>query len=384
MSFHLDYLLDLPGVRVETCTQVEGKISLGLSILSEGMVCHHCKNYTEKLHQNRPILVRDLPVFGRPVYLKVPRRQFYCPNCQRYPTEKIDFLDVKRRHTQRYEQNIYERVQQSNMEQIGREEGLSYDEIKGIFDQVSKLKKNISWKPAKRISLDEISMRKGQGNFVTVVSDISEGNLIEMTDSHRQDEIIEVLMTQPIEVREQVEEVSVDMWGGFPKVIKKVFPNAQIVIDRFHVMKVVNRDLNKLRRAAGITDRCSKYLLLSNGVNLDPEQIDKLELTLKKSECLRIAYEMKEDFRRIYETNLTVEKGQKKIKEWLNHAQVFFRESASTIENHFEGICNYFLHRTTSGVMEGINNRIKLIMRQGYGFSNFDNFRNRVLACFSN
>ncbi len=353
MSFHLDYLLDLPGVRVETCTQVEGKISLGLSILSEGMVCHHCKNYTEKLHQNRPILVRDLPVFGRPVYLTVPRRQFYCPNCQRYPTEKIDFLDVKRRHTQRYEQNIYERVQQSNMEQIGREEGLSYDEIKGIFDQVSKLKKNISWKPAKRISLDEISMRKGQGNFVTVVSDISEGNLIEIKDSHRQDEIIEVLMTQPIEVREQVEEVSVDMWGGFPKVIKKVFPNAQIVIDRFHVMKVVNRDLNKLRRAAGITDRCSKYLLLSNGVNLDPEQIYKLELTLKKSECLRIAYEMKEDFRRIYETNLTVEKGQKKIKEWLNHAQVFFRESASTIENHFEGICNYFLHRTTSGVMSG-------------------------------
>jgi len=57
-------------------------------------------------------------------------------------------------------------------------------------------------------------MRKCQRNFVTVVSDISEGNLIEMIDSHRFEEIIEVLMTQPIEVREQVEEVSVDMWGG--------------------------------------------------------------------------------------------------------------------------------------------------------------------------
>ncbi|MEG4845899.1 transposase [Microcoleus sp. F10-C6] len=63
----------------------------------------------------------------------------------------------------------------------------------------------------------------------------------------------------------------------------------------------------------------------------------------------------------MYVTNLTVKKGQNKIKEWLNHAQVFFRESASTIENHFEGICNYFLERTTSGVIEGINNRIKLI-----------------------
>ena len=73
-----------------------------------------------------------------------------------------------------------------------------------------------------------------------------------------------------------------------------------------------------------------------------------------------------------------------KFKDWLNYAQIFFQKSASTIVNHFEGICNYFLNCTTSGVMEGINNRIKLIMRQGYGFSNFDNFRERVLACFSN
>jgi transposase len=107
-------------------------------------------------------------------------------------------------------------------------------------------------------------MRKRQGSFVTVVSDISEGNLIEMIDSHGCEEIIEVLMKQPIEVRKQVEKVSVDMWGKFPKVIKKVFPNALVIIDRFHVMKVVNKDLNKLRRSAGITDRQSKYLLLSN------------------------------------------------------------------------------------------------------------------------
>jgi transposase len=86
------------------------------------------------------------------------------------------------------------------------------------------------------------------------------------------------------------------MWGGFPKVIKKVFPNARLIIDRFHVMKVVNKDLNKLRIPAGITDRQSKYLLLSNRVNLNPEQINKLELALAKSGCLRIAYEMKEKF----------------------------------------------------------------------------------------
>ena len=227
-------------------------------------------------------------------------------------------------------------------------------------------------------------MRKGKGSFVTVVSDIEGGNLIEMIDSHRQQDIVEVLMRQPLKVREQVEEVSVDMWGGFPKIREQVFPNAQLVIDRFHVMKAVNKDLNKLRRGIGSTDRGSKYLLLSNRINLELAQIEKLEIILKKSECLRIAYEMKEEFREIYETNMTVKIAQTEFKNWLNYAKIFFQESASTIVNHFEGICNYFLNRTTSGVMEGINNRIKLIMRQGYGFSNFDNFRERVLACFSN
>ncbi|WP_445251328.1 helix-turn-helix domain-containing protein [Microcoleus sp. herbarium5] len=63
------------------------------------------------------------------------RRQFYCTNCQRYVTEQLKFVDKKRRHTQRYEQNIDARVQQSSISQIRREEGLSYDEVKGIFSR---------------------------------------------------------------------------------------------------------------------------------------------------------------------------------------------------------------------------------------------------------
>jgi transposase len=65
------------------------------------------------------------------------------------------------------------------------------------------------------VSIDEVSQRKGRGNFVTVVSDIDQGKLLEVIDSHQQDEIIEALKMQPIEMREKVKEVSVDMWGGF-------------------------------------------------------------------------------------------------------------------------------------------------------------------------
>ena len=101
-------------------------------------------------------------------------------------------------------------------------------------------------------------------------------------------------MQQPLEFREAVREVSVDMWGGFPKVIAQVYPNARLVVDRFHVMRLVIQELNKIRWAIGIKDRHSKYLLLRNRIALNHEQKQKLALVLKKSDCLKIADQLKE------------------------------------------------------------------------------------------
>ena len=216
-----------------------------------------------------------------------------------------------------------------------------------------------------------------------MIGDIEAGKLIEVIDTHQQAEIIAALEQQPLEVREKIEEVSVDMWGGFPKVVEQVFPNAVVVIDRFHVMKAVNTELNKIRRQVGILDRGSKFILLKNGKDLTLEETEKLASLLQRSERLEKAYQWKEEFRAIYEQSLTVEEGKHQIKEWLHKAQAVYCEVITTIRNHLEGISNYFRNRTTSGAMEGINNRIKLIKRQAYGFVNFDNFRERLLACFS-
>ena len=127
----------------------------------------------------------------------------------------------------------------------------------------------------------------------------------------------------------------------------------------------------------------SKFILLKNGVDLsDSEQI-KVDIILRHSHRLKLAYELKEKFREIFETCNTVEDGKKKLLIWLKQARSVYCNVLTTIRNHLDGICNYFLSRTTSGVMEGINNRLKLIKRQAYGFMNFDNFRARLLACFS-
>jgi transposase len=122
------------------------------------------------------------------------------------------------------------------------------------------------------------------------VSNIDLGELLEVIDSHKQEEIITILKQQPLEIREKVEEVSVDMWGGFPKVVKEVFPNAKIVIDRFHVMQPVIKELNKLRKSTGITIKGSRFILLKNNIDLTEEQKVKLEDILKYSKRLRLAY----------------------------------------------------------------------------------------------
>ena len=225
-------------------------------------------------------------------------------------------------------------------------------------------------------------MRKGHNNFKTVVSDLERGKLIEVIDGHNQGAIVEKLMEQPLELREMVKEVNIDMWGGFAKIIPQIFPNAQIVTDRFHVMKPLINKLKRIANQVGIKKWEKLALILRNKSQLNRQELSELEQLLNQSKRLRQAYSYKEEFRTIYEDNHTVESGKKEFTLWLEKACHVYGQVIQTIRNHSETICNYFLSRTSSGIMEGINNKIKQIKRQAYGFTNFDNFRLRLLATF--
>lgn len=148
---------------------------------------------------------------------------------------------------------------------------------------------------------------------MTVVSDIDRGLLLEVIDSHKQEDLIKVLKQQPFEVRSLVQEVSVDMWGGFPKVIEEVFSNALVVFDRFHVMKLVNDELNKIRKQTAMTLKGSQFILLKNGVDLLESERVKLQIILSHSKRLTLAYELKEEFREIFETCQTPPEGKKQL-----------------------------------------------------------------------
>jgi transposase len=182
-------------------------------------------------------------------------------------------------------------------------------------------------------------MRKGHQAFVTVVSDMDQGKLIEVIDSHQQKDIIEILKQQPFQLRENVMEVNVDLWGGFPKVVQDVFPNAQIVLDRFQVMKPVNQELNKIRKQSGMTLKGSKFLLLKNHDDLTEDQQLRLTEILKYSKRLKLAYELKEEFRDIFETCITVEEGKTQFLKWITKARAVYCDVLPTISNHLDDIC---------------------------------------------
>jgi transposase len=146
MDIHLDTLLKLPNVTVESCTQQDNEVYLKLRFLNQEAGCPHCQKLSSELHQDRPILIRDLSIFGQATYLKVPRRQFYCGDCQSYFTEPLTFMDAGRQYTQRYEEYIYRQVQLCSIEQVSRAEQLSFERIRGIFKHQYAQKKTMGGK----------------------------------------------------------------------------------------------------------------------------------------------------------------------------------------------------------------------------------------------
>lgn len=144
MDYHLDLLLSLPHVTVEFCTEIEGIYMLTLRLLNDTTTCPHCNSQMERVNQTNHILIKDLSISGKSVFLKVPRRQFQCFNCGRFSTEELDFINWKHHYTKRYEEWIYEQSKRMSFEQISRDESLAAKTIKKIFTECAEkhLKKN--------------------------------------------------------------------------------------------------------------------------------------------------------------------------------------------------------------------------------------------------
>lgn len=249
----------------------------------------------------------------------------------------------------------------------------------------------------RRLGIDEIALRKGHKDFAVVLSDLDTHRLIGMAPSRTHAAIESVLNLWGAEVLSSIEEVSMDLSGNYRGLVRRLMPQAEIVADRFHVMNLVNQELNQARNALrrapealadGVTPdalnaalKSSKYALLKPEANLTEIQRNKLAEVKAVSPKLALMHQAKEAFRALFEAESWAQ-ALPDFLDWMKTAQSLYPEAVATIKRWFGEILQYFEHRTTSGVVEGINTRLKLIKRSGYGFTNFERFRLRCLICW--
>ncbi len=234
---------------------------------------------------------------------------------------------------------------------------------------------------------------KGQRNYYVVLVDLEKRKIVGIIKKRTEEAIIEYLEAWGEEVLGGIKEVSIDLWKSYKNIAKKLMPQAEIVADRFHIMKQVNDELDATRRKirretetiknkskkskilAGLNK--SKYVLLKNKEDLKESELEKLEEVKKVAPILIEMHSLKEELRNIFETSKNWSEGLLKIADWLKNVSKYYPKSFGTIRRWIGEIIAYFDEGTTQGVVEGINNKLKLIKRRAYGFRNFDNFRLR-------
>jgi len=396
MKFPVEQILNLPEMKVLDCQEIEG---IGIVITIEKYVnysaCPSCRQKTRSVHQNHWRMIHDLSWSEQTVLLKINRRQFKCNRCKKVFSEKLDFVEKNKGYTKRLAQDIVQQVLDSNIHSVAERNDLSDEEVESMLKgQISQIL-NINLSQLKRLGIDEIALVKGQGNYLAVLVDLDTHKPIEIVKSRRMEEIREVLLNWGVQVLYKIEEVSIDLWSPYKNLVEELMPNANITADRFHVMKQVNDELDTMRKAekkAAMSlekkserDRIleglnkSKYSFIKNEDSLNEKQKEKLKSAQEVSPILAKMHRLKEEFRDIFESTKFWGDSVISLLDWMHNALSYFPKSIGTMVRWFAEVVGYFDGKTTSGTVEGINNKLKLIKRLGYGFRNFSNFRLRSL-----
>jgi transposase len=382
-------ILDIKGFKVIHVEVDEAKLSLSLECEADHGICPHCGVASQQVRVWYPRLVRDLPISGKACYLVFETRYFDCTMCHTTFAELLDFVEAKRDYTIRDETYIFEQVRQTTATYVAEREGLTDKVVTRIF--LRQAKAQLPEQPflgVKKLGIDEIAERKGRKAYDLILYNLETGKPLDVLENRTQAELMAYFDRLPAEMTRNIEEVCIDMWRPYATAVTEKLSHATLVTDRFHVMKAVNQDLkslkNTLKHELPDDAKACHYPLLNNEIDLSDKQQEILDKVYEASPQLKEAHQLKEEFREIFDTDYTVEQGGQALQGWIGKAEKagLFSEAVKTLKNWFDSIVNYFLHRTTNGPAEGINNKIKVIKRMAYGFRNFANFRLRILAAF--
>ncbi len=247
------------------------------------------------------------------------------------------------------------------------------------------------------MGIDEISLKKGHSDFVVIISAYIKGELrvLGILKNRTKVEVKKFFLTIPKRLRRRIGAICSDLYSGFINAAKEVFGRKVLIIaDRFHVVKLYRKGLESLRKKE--MKRLKKelpesdYKLLKNVMwflrkhfnELSSDEQRCLNRLFALSPIIKQAYDLCEHLTAIYNSDLTTGQAKRKISGWIqrvkNSRLNCFNSFLKTLKKNYTEIINYFINRQSSGFVEGLNNKIKVIKRRCYGITNLTNLFRRI------
>jgi transposase len=317
-----------------------------------------------------------------------------CSDCQAIRQVKIRFAGEHKRYTRAFERLVLDLSRQMTIQAVARYLGVSWDLVKEIQKQsLRKLYRLPKLSKVKRIAIDEIYQGKKLG-YLTIVMDLQRGAVIFVGNGKGADALIP-FWKRLKKSGARIEAVATDMGPAYISAVKANLPDTTLVFDHFHIIKLFNEKLTKLRRDLqreaenGLGKPVLKgirWLLLKNPDNLDDtrDERQRLDEALKLNEPLAAAYYMKEELRNIWRQPDKIA-AQKALDEWIKKAAAsdvnMLKQFSKTLAAHRSGILAYFdFDGLSTGPLEGTNNKIKTLHKMAYGFRDIEFFKLKIMA----
>ena len=398
----LSDLLGLPGMIVTRFAIEEENKEQTLHLFCdherEVAICPRCLTATSRIYEKKDRCVRHLDIWGMKTMVHFPHRRFECDVCGQPFTENLEWIDAKRRQTNDFEIRIYEYVKRKMpRKQVALQEGLHEATVLEIFKRQAKCAvRQVDSELVTILGVDEISLQSGQKQYALVLSDLQRRRVIAVLPNRLKKTFEEWLGDLTEEERRAIKVVSMDMWEAYRQAVRTMLPHAQIVADRFHVMKQLNHQIDLIRRsmqrkakkdgdeALYQALKGSRWVLLKRRSALNAEQEAQLSTILAVSDELRAIYLLREEFRTICDRITDQARAQRFLSAWIWKAVLtesrYLIRFVKTLRNWWHEFLNYFDDRVTQGFVEGINRAIRGIINRAFGYRNFGNFRLQVLV----
>ena len=335
--------------------------------------------------------VRDIPFMGYPCILKIELAQvFVSKNVRRM--EACELVDKGNRFTRRFCRLVSGLCRHMSIQAVARHLNLRWETVKNmdiahLIDTLPALDPT-QLTGLTSIGVDEVARAKGH-DYMTVVYDMVSGHLI-WVGTGRTAEVFSTFLTLlPIETASGIKAVAMDMGPAYQKSVKDCLPNADIVFDRFHVMKNYSKAIQNQRRLEfRKADKNNKdlikgslYLLLRNADKLSAKQSDKLMQLRNNNQNLNLAYVLKEQLQALWSAG-TYEEMAAQLESWCQIADasnmMYLKKFAKSLRRHCIGICNYAKHQLTSARIEAGNVAIGMIRKRASGIRDTEYFKLKI------